>query len=111
VFAAVWPVLYAMMAVAAWLVWRCQGGPLMPTGPLALFAVQLALNLFWSAVFFALEMPGAAFAEICVLWLAVVATAVAFARVRAAAGWLMVPYACWTTFAAVLNLAIWRMNV
>ncbi|HOI56515.1 MAG TPA: tryptophan-rich sensory protein [Phycisphaerae bacterium] len=110
VFGVVWPVLYTMMAVSAWLVWRCQGGPIVPTGPLALFAAQLALNLFWSAVFFAMERPGAAFAEICVLWLAVMATTAAFARVKRAAGWLMVPYACWTTFAAMLNLAIWRMN-
>jgi tryptophan-rich sensory protein len=111
VFGVVWPGLYTMMAVAAWLVWRRQGGAIAATMPLVLFVVQLALNLFWSAVFFALERPGAAFAEICVLWVAVFATMLAFKKVTAPAGWLMAPYALWITFALVLNLAIWRMNV
>lgn len=109
-FSVVWPVLYTMMAVAAWLVWRRRGWSA-AAKPLTLFLVQLALNLFWSAVFFGLERPDAAFFEICVLCLMIVATTVAFWKVTASAGWLMMPYVLWTTFAALLNLAIWRMNV
>jgi benzodiazapine receptor len=108
VFGPVWSLLYVMMAVAAWLVWRRHG--LSASAAMTLFAVQLVLNVAWSALFFGLRMPGAAFAEILLLWCLLVATAVAFWRAVPAAGWLMLPYAAWVTFASALNLAIWRMN-
>ena len=108
VFGPVWTVLYAMMAVAGWLVWR-RGGP---ASWLALrwFAVQLVLNVGWSALFFGLQMPGLAFAEILVLWVAIVATLRTSWRVSWPAGVLLVPYLLWVSFAAVLNFAIWRLN-
>lgn len=106
VFAPVWMALYTIMAVAAWLVWR-KRGVIAAAGPLALFAVQLVLNVGWSALFFGLRLPDAAFAEIILLWLAVLATAIAFWRVTLWAGLLMLPYLLWVTFAAVLNFAIW----
>jgi len=107
-FGPVWTALFAMMAVAAWLVWRrrAPGG----RGALGLFAVQLMLNVVWSALFFGLRMPGAAFAHIVVLWLAIAATALAFRRVSPAAGLLLVPYLAWVGFAAALNFALWRLN-
>jgi translocator protein len=107
-FGPVWTALYAMMAVAGWLVWR-QGGP---GGRLALqlFAVQLVLNVGWSAVFFGLQMPGLAFAEILALWVAIAATLRTSWRVSRPAGILLVPYLLWVSFAAVLNFAIWRLN-
>jgi tryptophan-rich sensory protein len=110
VFGPVWTVLYAMMAVAAWLVWR-QGGWKAARLALGLFAVQLALNAGWSAVFFGARMPGLAFAELVALWLAILATTAAFFRKSVAAGVLMLPYAAWTTFAGVLNFTLWRLNV
>jgi len=109
VFGPVWTTLYLMMAVAAWLVWRragVSGGRL----ALTLFAAQLVLNAAWSWLFFGLQNPGAAFVELIVLWLAIVATLVAFWRTTAPAGWLMLPYLLWVTFAGVLNFTIWRMN-
>ena len=109
VFGPLWTVLYLMMAVAAWLVWR-RAGVAGAKLPLALFLVQLALNAAWSWLFFGWRMPGAAFAELCVLWLAIVATAVAFWRMRPLAGALLLPYLLWSTFAAALNLAIWQAN-
>jgi translocator protein len=109
-FGPVWTALYVMMAVAAWLVWKERGLRATAT-PMTLFAVQLALNAAWPGVFFGLKSPGAAFAEIALLWGAVLATAVAFARVKPAAGILMAPYALWVSFAAILNLALWRLNV
>lgn len=108
-FGPAWTALYAMMAVAAWLVWL-RGGTSGRGPALALFAVQLALNVAWSGLFFGLRMPGVAFIELVVLWATIVATTVAFFRVRPLAGVLMLPYLAWTSFAGALNLAIWRLN-
>ncbi len=109
IFGPVWSVLYLMMALAAWLVWR-RGGWQKARWSLGLFAVQLALNVLWSAIFFGLRSPGWAFAEILLLWISIAATLVAFWGRSAGAALLMVPYWAWTSFAAVLNFAIWRMN-
>jgi tryptophan-rich sensory protein len=109
VFGPVWSVLYTLMAVAAWLVWR-QADRNEARRPLALFALQLGLNLGWSILFFGLRSPGLAVGEIVILWGAIVATLTAFWRVSAPAGALLVPYIAWVTFAAALNVAIWRLN-
>ena len=108
IFGPVWSTIYAMMAVAAWLVWRRKAQETRLA--LALFAIQLALNVAWSGLFFALRLPGAAFAEILLLWLAIGATTLAFGRISTAAALLFVPYFAWVGFAAILNLAIWRLN-
>ena len=78
--------------------------------PLALFGVQLALNVLWSCIFFGLEMPGLAFVEVLLLWLAIAATVVTFWRRAMVAGILFVPYLAWVSFASVLNFAVWRLN-
>ena len=98
-----------MMAVAAWLVWKQDGFKAAST-PLTMFAVQLGLNVAWSWIFFGMHQPSWAFAEIVILWLAIVATVVTFFQKSKVAGWLMVPYLAWVSFASVLNFAIWRMN-
>jgi translocator protein len=108
VFGPVWTVLYLAMAVAAWRVWR-RDGPLLRLA-LTLYFVQLALNLGWSLIFFGLESPGLAFAEIVVLACAIAATMFVFFRIDRPAGWLFVPYLAWVVFAAALNLSIWRLN-
>ena len=105
-----WTLLYALMAAAAWVIWRKEGWA-GARAALLLYAVQLALNAAWSPLFFGLRMPGIAFAELVVLWMAIIATVAAFWRRSLAAAILMLPYVVWTTFAAALNLAIWRMNV
>lgn len=110
VFGPVWTLLYAMMAVAAWLVWR-EAGFDGATAALGMFLVQLALNLAWSGIFFGLREPGWAMLEILALWGAIVVTMVLFFRHSSVAGWLMAPYLLWVSFAAVLNAAIWRLNV
>lgn len=109
VFGPVWTVLYVMMAIAAWRVWR-KADRETARGPLALFALQLALNLGWSVAFFGLERIGPAVAVILVLELAVVATALAFRPIDRIAAWLLVPYVAWVGFATILNIAIWRLN-
>lgn len=109
VFGPVWTVLYLMMGVAAWLVWR-RAGLRDGAAALTLFGVQLALNAAWSWLFFGFRLPGVAFVELLVLWAAIAATLVAFWRTTLAAGLLMVPYLAWVSFAAALNLALWRLN-
>ncbi len=109
VFGPVWSLLYLSMAVAAWLVWRRAGTP-GARRALALFALQLLLNVAWSALFFSAHLPGAAFAEIVLLELAILAAIVAFRPVSRAAAWLLVPYLLWVGFAAALNYSIWRLN-
>ena len=110
VFGPVWTALYILMAIAAWLAWRPAGFKA-AAFPLSLFGAQLLLNVAWSWIFFGLHQPGWAFAEIVILWLAIVATIVAFLRCSRLAGWLLVPYLAWVSFASVLNCAIWQLNV
>jgi tryptophan-rich sensory protein len=109
VFGPVWTVLYLLMAVAAWRVWRGADRQT-ARGPLTLFALQLALNLGWSVVFFGLQKIGAAVATIIVLDVAVLVTTLAFRTVDRAAALLMTPYLAWVLFATVLNVATWRLN-
>lgn len=109
IFGPVWSALYAMMGVAAWLVWKRGGFPAQGKA-LGLFLGQLALNALWTPLFFGLHLPGPAFAEIILLWLAIAATLIAFRSVNRTAFWLLVPYLAWVTFAAFLNGTLWRMN-
>ncbi len=109
VFGPVWTVLYVLMAIAAWLVWR-PAGPRAAALPLSLFAFQLVLNIAWSWIFFYLQRPGWAVLELGVLWLAIAVTTFAFYRRSKLAAGLMLPYLGWVTFAGVLNLTIWRLN-
>lgn len=109
VFGPVWTVLYALMALAAWLVWR-QGGWRAAAPALALYLLQLALNVLWSWLFFGWKQGALAFADIALLLALIVATIVAFHRVRPAAAWLLLPYLAWVTFASALNYAVWQAN-
>ncbi len=108
-FGPVWSVLYTLMGVAAWLVWRQRGGRPARVA-LALFVLQLALNALWSWLFFAWHRGALAFADIMLLWLLIVATLLAFRRQRPLAGALLLPYLAWVSFAAVLCLVTWQLN-
>lgn len=109
VFGPVWTLLYTMMAVAAWMVWK-RGGWKRQRGPLVLFLVQLVLNAAWTPLFFGLHRPGLAFVDIVLLWIAIVMTIISFKRVHRGTAWLLVPYLAWVSFATVLNFTLWRMN-
>jgi benzodiazapine receptor len=109
VFGPVWTLLYVLMAVAAWRVWRAADSDT-ARGPLTLFALQLALTLAWTVVFFGLLKIGAAVATIIVLDVGVIVTVLAFRTVDRIAALLMVPYLAWVAFATVLSIAIWRLN-
>jgi tryptophan-rich sensory protein len=108
-FGPVWSALYAMMAVAAWLVWK-RGGFSAHRKALGLFLAQLVLNALWTPLFFGLHQPGLAFAEILLMWLAIAATLIAFRPISRPAFWLLVPYLAWVFFAAILNGTLWRLN-
>ena len=109
VFGPVWSVLYLMMGVAAWLVWR-KAGFSGATAAIVLFVLQLIANAAWSWIFFGLHRFGLAFIEIVVLWALILATLIAFWRHDTTAGLLMLPYLTWVSYASALNLAIWRLN-
>jgi tryptophan-rich sensory protein len=118
-FGPVWTLLYALMAVAAWLVWRLPDVPFRRGVPGVLgkrrvalfwFGVQLIANFLWSFVFFGHRQLGLSVVEIAFLGFAVAVTMLLFFRLSKAAGWLFVPYFAWVSFAAVLDVAIWRLN-
>ena len=109
IFGPVWTLLYAMMATAAWLVWRRYGWA-NAIGPLGLFFGQLALNALWSYLFFGAHHLLLAFIEVMVLWIVIVLTMVSFWRTVPAAGALLIPYVIWVGYASVLNFQLWRLN-
>lgn len=109
VFGPVWTVLYALMGIAAWLVWRAKGFRA-ARAALILFLVQLAVNALWSWLFFGWHLGALAFADILLLWLLIVTTLVLFWRVRLLAGVLLVPYLVWVSFASALCYSAWQLN-
>lgn len=109
VFPIVWNLLYAMMAVAAWLVWRSSGVK-HGRGALTLFGLQLLLSLAWSGLFFGLKRPDLALAEIVILWVMIAVTLLAFLRHDRRAALLLVPYLAWVSFAIWLNAGVWWLN-
>ncbi len=108
-FGPVWTILYTLMAVAAWLVWR-KGGWSAQKQALGLYLIQWALNALWTPIFFGMNRPGLAFAEILILDVAVLGTLIAFWRVKRVAGALLMPYVLWLCLATALNFTIWRLN-
>ena len=108
-FGPVWSVLYIMMGVAAWLVWRGHGFQ-NASRALTLFLVQLAANSLWTWLFFAWHQGAMAMAEIVVLWLLIVSTIVSFWSLQRMAALLLLPYLAWVSFATALTWAMWQLN-
>jgi len=108
-FGPVWTVLYVLIGVAAWLVWRAHGFRRAATA-LVLFVVQLAANALWTWLFFVWHQGGLAFAEILLLWVLVAGTVVAFRPLHSLAAALLLPYLAWVTFACALTFSVWRLN-
>ena len=109
IFAPVWICLYLLMGIAAFLVWRKQGKGMKMA--LTFFFIQLALNSLWSIIFFGAHNIMLAFFEIIILWIAILITTIRFFKISKPAGWLMLPYIAWVSFATVLNLAFWILNL
>jgi len=108
-FGPVWSVLYVLMAVSAWLIWRARG---FGEGrrALVLYIAQLAANSLWSWLFFGWHRGGLAFADVLLLWCLIAATVVSFWRISSLAAALLVPYFAWVTFASALTFAVWKLN-
>lgn len=109
-FGPVWTLLYILMGISLWLVIKDGMSSRPVQQAVALFAVQLGLNLAWSIIFFGLHLIAVAFIEILVLDIFIVATMLAFRRINPTAGWLFIPYICWTAFASVLTGTLWLIN-
>ncbi|HWS59558.1 MAG TPA: TspO/MBR family protein, partial [Flavobacterium sp.] len=111
IFAPVWSMLYIMMGVAAGLVWnRIEFDRETVKKALMFFIIQLALNALWSYLFFGLHNPLIAGIEIILLWLMIYETYLKFAKIDKLAGYLLLPYLAWVSFATILNWNIWWLN-
>ena len=117
VFGPVWTTLFALMGISLFWIWQKRPYILENIRMLwvwrmgvVLFSGQLILNTLWSIIFFGLRSPGGALIEIVFLWLAILSTIIAFAKISKLAAWLLVPYIVWVGFAMYLNYSIWRLN-
>jgi len=105
-----WTLFFLLMGIALYLVVMQRDKNKQANGALAVFGIQLVLNLGWSVLFFGLHSPLFALVDIALLWLAIVLTIVKFRAVLPLAGNLLVPYLLWVSFASLLNFTIWRLN-
>lgn len=110
VFGPVWTTLYILMGIAFYLVWINEARSAFKRKAIIFFIIQLVLNFLWSVIFFGMEQIGWALVEISVLWLLILFTILSFGKISKTAAWLMVPYICWVSFAALLNYNIWKLN-
>jgi benzodiazapine receptor len=111
VFAPVWTTLYLLMGISLFLVWRTGLNEKEVKIAVAVFIFQLALNALWSFLFFGLESPFAAFIEIIFLWASIFISIILFLQISRIAGYLLIPYLLWVSFASILNFSIWRLNI
>ncbi|MFC1789664.1 TspO/MBR family protein [Patescibacteria group bacterium] len=134
IFAPVWIVLYFLMGIALYLAWKNNFSPKTfssesekktwnplstklwlgswkEENAVSIFTLQLILNIIWTVIFFGLKSPGLAFFIILMLWFAILYTIVNFYRISRSAAILFLPYLLWVTFASILNLAIWQLNM
>lgn len=108
-FGIVWPVLYILMGISLYLIWKSQPGNLR-TMALCVFAIQMILNFLWSFIFFRFHRIGWAFAEILLVWISIVVMIIVFYKISRTAGLLQIPYLLWVTFASILNGSYWLLN-
>lgn len=110
VFAPVWTILYILMGIAFFFVWKSNAPTDDKRQAFIFYGIQLILNFMWSLIFFGSHNIGIALVEIVILWIMIVLTTILFKNISSIAGWLMTPYVCWVGFAIVLNFYIWRLN-
>ncbi len=110
VFGPVWTVLYVLMGIAFFLVWQKNFKGAGRNAAIGAYALQLALNVLWSIVFFGMHSPLAGLVVIALLWVSIAATIAVFSRVSKAAAWLLLPYLLWVSFASLLNYSVWVLN-
>jgi translocator protein len=110
VFGPAWVALYTLMGIASLRIWQRRHTPGPARSALVLYGVQLFFNVLWSVLFFGMRNPGLALIEIVVLWGMILWMMALFYRIDRYAAYLLIPYAVWVAFAAVLNFSIWRLN-
>ena len=110
VFGPVWTMLYILMGIAFYIIWKSAADKRIKTPAMIFWILQLVFNFCWTLIFFYAHEIGYAFAEIVVLWLLILITIFLFARISKLAAWLLVPYICWVSFAALLTYTIWQLN-
>jgi tryptophan-rich sensory protein len=109
VFPVIWPILYIMMGISAWLMWKMKEVSIRST-EFTWFFVQLILNALWSWVFFGMHLISTGLAEVFLLWISLVFTILLFWNKNRTAGLLLIPYLLWISYASALNFAIWQLN-
>ena len=109
-FPIVWTILYILMGIASYLVNTSKGPKTLSDSALAIYALQLVFNFFWSIIFFNMEAYLFAFIWLIALWLLILWTTVSFYKINKTAGLLMIPYLIWVAFAGYLNLGIYLLN-
>ncbi len=110
VFGPVWTLLYLMMGISLWIIWKHPTHALEKRNAIRLFAIQLFLNFCWSIIFFRFHSIGLALVDIVLLLVAITLTIVSFSRISKQAAWLLVPYISWVSFATILNYSLWVLN-
>jgi benzodiazapine receptor len=110
VFAPVWTILYALMGMAAYLVYEQRAKTGAVRKALAVFGAQLILNALWSIVFFGAHAILGGIVVIVLLWAMILASIWLFAKISKAAAALLVPYILWVSFATVLNISLYALN-
>ena len=111
IFAPVWTILFLLMGVSLYLIWSKGLRDKKVKTAFFIFAIQLILNMLWSFLFFGLQSPLYAFIEIIILWMAILLTIASFYKISKIAGYLLLPYILWVSFAAVLNFSILILNL
>lgn len=109
-FPVVWTVLYIMMGAASYLIYTSRAPAAQINKTLKLYALQLGFNFLWTFLFFNLQLYYFSFAWLCALWLLILGTIILFSRISKPAGYLLIPYLLWVSFAGYLNLAIAILN-
>ena len=109
-FAPVWTMLYLLMGISLWLIWKSNTPVPQKINLIILFSLQLFLNFWWSIIFFKFHSPALAFIDIILMLTIILLTIINFSKFSKAAAWLLVPYIAWVSFATILNFTIWILN-
>ena len=109
-FAPVWTILYLLMGISLWLIWKSNTPAPQKINAIILFALQLFLNFWWSIIFFKFHSPAVALVDIILMLILILLTIISFSKLSKPAAWLLVPYIVWVSFATILNYTIWVLN-
>ncbi|MEO0042516.1 MAG: hypothetical protein RL329_1964 [Bacteroidota bacterium] len=109
-FGPVWTILYVLMGISLWLIWKSNASEPLQKKAIYLFALQLFINFWWSIVFFNFQSPALGLIVIILMLLSILRTIFQFAPISKTAAWLLVPYISWVSCATILNYTIWSLN-